>query len=43
LCFQHRRIADAIAEKDPTLARKRMLEHMLYVEDFLGDITPDKS
>ena len=31
-----------IAEKDPILARKRMLEHMLYVEDFLSDISPDK-
>lgn len=43
LCFQHRRIANAIAEKDPPLARKRMLEHMLYVEDFLDDITADES
>jgi GntR family transcriptional repressor for pyruvate dehydrogenase complex len=42
LCFQHRRIADAIAAKDSPLARKRMLEHMIYVEDFLSDISPDK-
>lgn len=42
LYFQHRRITDAIVAKDPILARKRMLEHMIYVEDFLSDISPDK-
>lgn len=36
--FQHERIIQAIEEKDFTLAGKRMLEHMLYVEDFINEL-----
>ncbi len=35
IVFQHERIIEAISYKNPDLAAKRMLEHMLYVEDFI--------
>lgn len=37
--FQHRRILEGIASRDGRLAEKRMLEHMLYIEDFLDELT----
>ena len=39
LAFQHSLLVDAIAAGNPDLALKRMKEHMLYVEDFLSDLT----
>lgn len=35
--FQHHQILEAIAAHDSRLASKRMLEHMMYIEDFLGE------
>lgn len=36
--FQHRRIAEAISYHNAELAGKRMLEHMLYVQDFMDEL-----
>jgi GntR family transcriptional repressor for pyruvate dehydrogenase complex len=36
--FQHHQILEAIEARDSQLAAKRMLEHMMYIEDFFGEL-----